>query len=375
MKNLVLLFSSLFSSSLFAQTEAIGGQANEKLIIWGLGSVFLILMVCYIIALRKSRKGEMVVFVNIYDFILMFSSYVFLLIAIFFAKDIDIIYFWILIALFFACFITSMVWAVLANKNIKLGILAVLAKLFLMVIFLFIIILYIGYTVRKTTKIENGQKRKLTSYEQMLEDEDREKRKVLAFKIISFLFLSLIIGTTAYKSVMQKNSTDEQKINNSIQNVDIKKLLYTFLGVTIVFFLIGYYGISYRSEKNNPTEIQADSSIDEEDWSLESKSTSEFDEFFKKFNSDKSYQLSRIIFPMTITLDEMGEISQKTITKNEWEFDQIDEKSDYYYVVKKIKENKATIWLSGKENGVNIEYFFEKRNNQWCLVSMKDAST
>ncbi|MFK8266259.1 DUF4348 domain-containing protein [Capnocytophaga cynodegmi] len=384
MKSLLLLFLSLFSGSLFAQTEVVVEQGNEKLIILGFVSILVTLLICYIIALIKTRKGEMVVFVNMYDFVLMFSSYIFLLSALFFANELSQVSFWLLIALFFASFITSMVWSVLANnKDVKLGILAVLAKLFLMVIIWLIIILYLGYTARKTTKRENGQERGLTAYEQMREDQDVEKRKAFALKLISTLFLSLIVGTTAYKNIMRKNDVDQEKVNDLIRNVNFKKLLYIFLGVTTLIFLIGYGASYWHLSKNNEpvqSQVQADTLIEdkaqsqENQWTPKSVSTPEFDEFFKKFNTDKSFQLSKIIFPITISIDEMGEISQKTIAKNKWEFDEIDENSDMYYVIKTVEGDNATVWLSGKENGINVEYFFEKRNEKWFLVSMKDSS-
>lgn len=71
----------------------------------------------------------------------------------------------------------------------------------------------------------------------------------------------------------------------------------------------------------------------------------------------------------------MGDISHETITKNKWEVETIDEKSDYYYVVKNVKGDKATIRLLGNENGVNVQYHFEKRNGEWYLISLEDASS
>ncbi|MDO4228540.1 MAG: hypothetical protein Q4C98_01885 [Capnocytophaga sp.] len=245
MKNTILILLTLFSGNLFAQGVSETATAWFKTS-WGVTTiiVFLALLVCYIIALQKTQKGEMIVFVNKYDFALMFSSYLFVVIAFFLGADPT--YFWIFISLSAAAFITSLIWSVLANnENLQLGILAVLAKLFLMVVVLVILVLYIlTRGVRQTRKTEtiNGKQvtRRLNVYEQMREDDAFERRKARALKLISFLLLSLVVGTVAYKNVLEKNDLDEENVNNLIAKIDMKKLLYVFLIAGIFTFSVGY---------------------------------------------------------------------------------------------------------------------------------------
>ncbi len=400
MKKISLILASLFTTNIFAQENV---ELSQKWYQTPLGVaaiiVFLVLLVCYIVALLKTQKGEMVVFVNKYDFALMFSSYMFLILSIFLLKEEFITYFWLLISFSVATFITSLVWSALANKNVYLGVLAVLAKLFLMVFVLVILVLYQlirGTKVTKKTEIINGKKveRSLTAYEQMQEEEKYQRNKARALKFISFVFLSLVVGTAAYNAVLKKNNKNEDDINSLIAKIEIKKLLYVFVSIIVVVFLIGYYTPNFLPSLTKKTIKQSDlkvenisqnevQQIEQEDYSSsyqasespKSISTDEFDEFFYKFNTDSTFQVSRVVFPLRQTINEMGEISYRTISKKEWKFVQYDEnQTSYYWVVKNVKGDKATVRLVGNENGINEANFFERRKGKWYMVSSESAS-
>ena len=49
--------------------------------------------------------------------------------------------------------------------------------------------------------------------------------------------------------------------------------------------------------------------------------------------------------------------------------------SDKYEQIIKIEGNKATIELRGIDNGISGDYYFEKIDGKWTLVTWIDSST
>ncbi|EJG02325.1 DUF4348 domain-containing protein [Flavobacterium sp. F52] len=110
-----------------------------------------------------------------------------------------------------------------------------------------------------------------------------------------------------------------------------------------------------------------------------SKATSEdFNEFFKKFNSDPKFQITRVIFPLKYKANnEDFELSDYTMTKEKYKVLHLNNKADERYLKRTllVKKNKATLEERGLDNGIYIDYIFELKDNKWFLKTFVDQST
>jgi hypothetical protein len=110
-----------------------------------------------------------------------------------------------------------------------------------------------------------------------------------------------------------------------------------------------------------------------------SKATSEdFNEFFKKFNADSKFQISRVIFPLKYKANnEDFELSDYTMTKEKFKVLHLNNKADEKYLKRtlSVKKSKATLEERGLDNGIYIDYIFELKDNKWFLKTFVDQST
>ncbi|MDQ8014690.1 MAG: DUF4348 domain-containing protein [Flavobacterium nitrogenifigens] len=110
-----------------------------------------------------------------------------------------------------------------------------------------------------------------------------------------------------------------------------------------------------------------------------SKATSEdFNEFFKKFNSDTKFQISRVIFPLKYKANNDDfELSDYTMAKEGYKVLHLNNKADEKYLKRTllVKKNKATLEQRGLDNGIYIDYVFELKENKWFLKTLVDQST
>jgi len=109
-----------------------------------------------------------------------------------------------------------------------------------------------------------------------------------------------------------------------------------------------------------------------------------FNNFLKFFNSDSTFQVSRVAFPIQMTAlnDELTEFETKTITA--FDYKSIDlsydpeiakRDVDAYTQETILKENTATIQIRGIDNGIHCDFTFEKRDGKWLLITWTNAST
>ena len=95
------------------------------------------------------------------------------------------------------------------------------------------------------------------------------------------------------------------------------------------------------------------------------------------------FQISRVKFPLRVReLDDEYESVEKKIEKNSYR--KIDLRYDNSYVTRelskytqkiKLEGNKATVEIRGIDNGIMTDFYFEKRNGKWKLISWDDSST
>jgi hypothetical protein len=100
----------------------------------------------------------------------------------------------------------------------------------------------------------------------------------------------------------------------------------------------------------------------------------DFSAFFKKFNADSVFQLSRIEFPLKFKSNE-GKAS--VITKNEWSFTKLLEERGSKTVIKKkvINDEEVRIDYMEEDTGVLIRHTFSVKAGRWMLVYIEDHST
>ena len=153
-------------------------------------------LICYIIALIKTHKGEMTTIVNWYDFALLAGSFSIPVIAFIMDKeDKNIMIGGIIIG--GLCLLGSLVWSVVANKdNYFHAFLSVFAKIFIVSAMILIAILLIA-NVRNTHKrvrYSDGSYSDvpLNYYEQLAEDRRHQNTQNIILSIAGFLILSLI---------------------------------------------------------------------------------------------------------------------------------------------------------------------------------------
>ncbi|KAF2510611.1 DUF4348 domain-containing protein [Flavobacterium foetidum] len=108
------------------------------------------------------------------------------------------------------------------------------------------------------------------------------------------------------------------------------------------------------------------------------KTSEDFNVFFKKFNGDPKFQVSRVIFPLKYQMNNDDfELSDYTMSKESYKILKLDNKADETHLKRtvSIKKNKATIQQRGLNNGIYIDYIFELKDDKWFLKTWIDQST
>lgn len=108
-----------------------------------------------------------------------------------------------------------------------------------------------------------------------------------------------------------------------------------------------------------------------------------FDTFILHFSQDSIFQINRIKFPMRVQeleLNDSSEMVWRTINKSDhrtMNFSPPKFKDNIDNYTQKIKPNgnKATIEIRGIDNGIIMDFLFEKIGGRWMLVSWIDSST
>jgi hypothetical protein len=108
-----------------------------------------------------------------------------------------------------------------------------------------------------------------------------------------------------------------------------------------------------------------------------------FNDFIEKFSIDSVFQISRTKFPLKVEWHEVGE-RDSIFHIDKLEFEIIDfrqkkstgqyDQSEQYIVVD-TSNTSAIIRIRGIDNGIRIDYLFEKINEAWMFVEIDDSST
>lgn len=104
----------------------------------------------------------------------------------------------------------------------------------------------------------------------------------------------------------------------------------------------------------------------------------DFNVFFKKFNEDQKFQISRVIFPLKYKMNNDDfELADYTMPKENYKSLNLNRKSDEKYLKRAlvVKKNKVTLQERGLDSGIYIDYIFELKDNKWFLKTWVDQST
>lgn len=107
---------------------------------------------------------------------------------------------------------------------------------------------------------------------------------------------------------------------------------------------------------------------------MTAETTKDYEEFFKKFETDKSYQVSHIKFPYKYASESPDGSTNEEIQKSKYKYFGLfkeDVKNEY----KKINDNEFKVEKRGVESGVAVEYYFKKFETEWYLIKVVDYST
>lgn len=111
---------------------------------------------------------------------------------------------------------------------------------------------------------------------------------------------------------------------------------------------------------------------------------SNFNLFIDKFSTDSYFQLSRTKFPLKIKWYDIDNDNDSLFYKDKSNFEIIDFRQKNSTGVEDQWEQKivlntnntlATIEIHGIDNGILVNYFFEKENGAWILIAIEDIST
>jgi len=130
--------------------------------------------------------------------------------------------------------------------------------------------------------------------------------------------------------------------------------------------------IGQSNEKQTPT-IPTKEAID-----------NNFNNFIDKFSIDSTFQVSRTKFPLKIKWYDIDNDRDSIIYRDSSSFELMDfgkkkSKGQYDQLEQKIVVDKnntsATIEVRGIDNGIMVDYLFEKINGKWMLIEIDDSST
>jgi hypothetical protein len=154
--------------------------------------------------------------------------------------------------------------------------------------------------------------------------------------------------------------------------------LYYIASLFLVTLITGCVNSSTNSASGQSNETQTPTIPTKEAFD------NNFNDFVHKFSSDSTFQLSRTKFPLKIKWYDIENDRDSLIYKDTTGFEMMDfrkKKSTSQYdqweqkIVVDENNTSATIEIRGIENGIMVDYLFEKIYGAWMLIEIDDSST
>lgn len=110
-----------------------------------------------------------------------------------------------------------------------------------------------------------------------------------------------------------------------------------------------------------------------------------FELFIQHFSNDKTFQLKRITFPISVIIPDTEHegmaSTEESIGKYDWEpldltYDStyLTRPFDQYSQVVRYKNDTAVVEIRGVNNGIYADYYFTLIDKKWFLVTLYEAS-
>ncbi|MCL4818288.1 MAG: hypothetical protein KJ067_04075 [Vicinamibacteria bacterium] len=104
----------------------------------------------------------------------------------------------------------------------------------------------------------------------------------------------------------------------------------------------------------------------------------DFQAFFRRFRSDRDFQVSRIRFPLAVLVWEPGadEPERKEQGRERWEFERFQSGDGLRWTAPRAgaSADEYSLGLEGEDNGISLSYEFRRLKGRWFLVQIVDSS-
>lgn len=113
---------------------------------------------------------------------------------------------------------------------------------------------------------------------------------------------------------------------------------------------------------------------------LENTPDYEFIDFMTKFANDSNFQINHISFPISESFadsDNNYETASKLIKLEDWKFWELTDEINRLMILSNMQTDSKyrNIFFRGIENGIWVQYTFEKIGENWKLIRLEDYST
>jgi hypothetical protein len=118
-------------------------------------------------------------------------------------------------------------------------------------------------------------------------------------------------------------------------------------------------------------------------FSVQENVDANFETFLAAFSKDSVFQMDRVSFPLTVDeMDDNFEPVRTTVTREQYrrlDFSAVDASgkndADGYTQKTTTDGGKRIIEIRGIENGISVDYVFQKIDGKWKLLTWTDQST
>ncbi|MDO5665442.1 MAG: DUF4348 domain-containing protein [Bacteroidia bacterium] len=146
--------------------------------------------------------------------------------------------------------------------------------------------------------------------------------------------------------------------------------------LSITLFLVFLLPSCVGAAKENTDDTQKKSDVE-----IVQIKNENFDRFLDDFNTNRIFQLERIVFPITVMTPDVDRIAlaptEEIIEKMDWELLDLTYDSTYttrdfdrYTQTINFRKDTAHVALRGIDNGIFADYYFKLIEGEWYLVTL-----
>jgi hypothetical protein len=148
------------------------------------------------------------------------------------------------------------------------------------------------------------------------------------------------------------------------------------LTITLVAFGLGYWTGTIKNMVDEKFDI-----VTEAIEASKQTAKEKFDDFVYKFIADSSFQLERIKFPLKSSIQpDLDEVDTKALAKKDWKIVRLFGQQEYRPQIydnfkRELRDTDERLFCwEGIENGIYVEYKFQRLSGLWYLTEYNDFS-